>query len=89
VLQEVRTSGYATEMEELAMGRACVAAPVRGSLGTVIAAISLSGPERIMNLVARESDLAAQVVDAALRISERLGFSTADIAFSPGSATFP
>ena len=29
-LEGVRTRGYATEVEELAMGRACVAAPIRG-----------------------------------------------------------
>ena len=71
----MRASGYARELEEMAMGRACVASPIRGREGAVIAAISVSGPERVMNLPEREAVLAAEVIDAAQRISERLGFS--------------
>jgi DNA-binding IclR family transcriptional regulator len=70
----VRRRGYATECEELAMGRACVAAPIRGRGGAVIAAMSVSGPVRVVNLPQREEELAAAVVDAAMRVSERLGF---------------
>jgi DNA-binding IclR family transcriptional regulator len=70
----VRRQGYSTEREELAMGRACVAAPIRGRNGAVIAGLSISGPERIVDLANRESELAAAAVDAAMRISERLGF---------------
>jgi DNA-binding IclR family transcriptional regulator len=70
----VRRQGYSTEREELAMGRACVAAPIRGRHGAVIAGLSISGPERIVDLPGREGELAAAAVDAAMRISERLGF---------------
>lgn len=70
----VRARGYATEVEELAMGRACVAAPIRGRSGAVIAGLSISGAVRIMNLEEREPELSAAAVDAAMRVSERLGF---------------
>ncbi|MHB8619119.1 MAG: IclR family transcriptional regulator [Chloroflexota bacterium] len=72
----VRRLGYSTEVEELAMGRACVAAPIRGAGGAVIAAASISGAVQVMNLAVRENDLAGAVVDAAMRVSERLGFSS-------------
>jgi DNA-binding IclR family transcriptional regulator len=75
----VRARGYATEVEELALGRACVAAPIRGRSGSVIAALSISGPVRIMHLEEREGKLAAAAVDAAMRISERLGFVMAPL----------
>jgi DNA-binding IclR family transcriptional regulator len=73
-LRVVRERGYATECEELAMGRACVAAPIRGRGGAVVAALSVSGPVQVVDLPQREGELAAAVVDAALRVSERLGF---------------
>jgi DNA-binding IclR family transcriptional regulator len=73
-LRVVRERGYATECEELAMGRACVAAPIRGREGVVVAALSVSGPVQVVDLPQREGELAAAVVDAALRVSERLGF---------------
>jgi DNA-binding IclR family transcriptional regulator len=43
-LEQVRRQGYAIEIEELALGRACIAAPVRGRSGKVLGGISLSGP---------------------------------------------
>ena len=73
-LTGVRRRGYATEREELAMGRACVAAPIRGREGAVIAGLSVSGPQRVVDLATRERELAAAAVDAAMRVSERLGF---------------
>ena len=73
-LATVRRRGYAAEREELAMGRACVAAPIRRRDGSVIAGLSISGPERVVDLETREGELAAAVVDAAMRVSERLGF---------------
>jgi DNA-binding IclR family transcriptional regulator len=73
-LEGVRTRGYATEIEELAMGRACVAAPIRDRHGAVIAGLSVSGSVRIMDLPEREAELAAAAVDAAMHVSERLGF---------------
>jgi DNA-binding IclR family transcriptional regulator len=88
-LEVVRTRGYATEVEELAMGRACVAAPIRDRRGAVIAGLSVSGSVRIMDLPGREAELAAATVDAAMRISERLGFVMAPMAERPVPAQIP
>ena len=43
-LEEVRQRGYAVSVEEGAKDIASVAAPVRGSDGTVMAAVSIAGP---------------------------------------------
>lgn len=41
-LDRVRVQGYAVDAEEFALGRRCIAAPVRDETGQTIAAISLS-----------------------------------------------
>jgi len=71
-LGKIPEQGYAVELEEFHLGGACVAAPIRGSQGRVIAAISSSlfasraeGDE--LQTIARE------VVASASRISVRLG----------------
>ncbi|MHB8618734.1 MAG: IclR family transcriptional regulator [Chloroflexota bacterium] len=76
MLQAVLNRGYATEREELAFGRACVAAPIRDAAGAVVAATSISGPLSEIDLDHREADLGARVVEMADRISHRLGFIT-------------
>lgn len=43
-LDETRSRGYSTEIEELAFGRACIAAPIRNRAGEIVAGISASGP---------------------------------------------
>ncbi len=74
-LEETRRRGYATNIEELVDGYSSVAAPVKDREGKVVAAISLGGsthrvtPDRIPGL-------AGLVMDAAARISERLGHRT-------------
>lgn len=66
--------GYATEVEELAFGRACVAAPIRDMSGAVVAAISISGPLSAIDLAAREAELARTVIETADSISIGLGY---------------
>lgn len=66
--------GYATEVQELALGRACVAAPIRGGGGTVVAALSVSGPLSAIDLPGREEPLARAVIEAADSISIGLGY---------------
>ena len=73
-LAEVRQRGYATELDELAFGRACLAAPVRDRSGAVIAALSVSGPLSSMNLPARQSELSMTVIEHADQISSSLGY---------------
>ncbi|GAA4245858.1 IclR family transcriptional regulator [Dactylosporangium darangshiense] len=66
--------GYGSEVEELALGRACVAAPIRDASGDVVAALSVSGPLSAMDLQNREETLARIVIEAADSISIGLGY---------------
>jgi IclR family acetate operon transcriptional repressor len=43
-LERVRARGYSTAVDELELGLAAMAAPVRGPDGEVVAALSISGP---------------------------------------------
>jgi IclR family transcriptional regulator, acetate operon repressor len=43
-LEQARARGYATIVDELEMGLAAVAAPIRDGDGTVVAALSVAGP---------------------------------------------
>ena len=74
VLATAQTRGYATEREELALGRACVAAPILDQSGAVQAAISISGPLSAIDLDSRESELSRIVIETADRISSSLGY---------------
>ncbi|HEY3058880.1 MAG TPA: IclR family transcriptional regulator [Chloroflexota bacterium] len=76
MLQRVLERGYATEREELAFGRACVAAAIRDASGLVVAATSISGPLSALDLERREGELANRVIEMADHISHKLGFIT-------------
>ena len=73
-LARVRACGYARAVGELEAGLNGVAAPIRDAGGSVVAAVSASGPAYRVT-VERLADLGALVVDTAERISERLGYS--------------
>src|SRR5690606_36988055 len=47
-LENVSRDGFATEDQELALGRLCVAAPIRAATGRAVGAISLSGRLTLM-----------------------------------------
>ncbi|MBI3973014.1 MAG: IclR family transcriptional regulator [Chloroflexi bacterium] len=79
-LEAVRDRGYAVEREELAFGRACVAAPIRDRTGQVVAAMSLSGPLSAMRLEQREAELAQLTIEHADGISQQLGYVSAPAA---------
>ena len=66
--------GYATEVEELALGRACVAAPVRDRDNAVVAAVSVSGPLSAIDLGSRRDELGRAVLELADTISTALGY---------------
>lgn len=72
-LAVVRERGWAQTLEELEEGLNAVAAPVRDADGTVVAALSVSGPAFRM----RSVDLprvARLAVDAGSAVSQRLGY---------------
>ncbi|HEX6445288.1 MAG TPA: IclR family transcriptional regulator [Streptosporangiales bacterium] len=86
-LATVERRSYATEVEELAPGRACIAAPIRGRDAGVIAALSMSGPLSLLDLANRERELAQIVVESADRISVGLGYLGPHTAPEPGRAS--
>lgn len=68
-LELVRARGYATDLEESALGGCCVSAPILGSDGAAIAAISISMPKMRF---ANQERLFAAVRDTANAISQEL-----------------
>jgi DNA-binding IclR family transcriptional regulator len=81
-VEHARARGYATELEELALGRACVAAPIRDHTGRVVAAMSVSGPLSAIRLDEREGELARLAIECADLISAHLGYVTAPAALA-------
>jgi DNA-binding IclR family transcriptional regulator len=61
-------------VEELALGRACVAAPILGRSGDVVAGLSVSGPLSALDLTRREAALADALIETADAISLGLGY---------------
>jgi len=68
-LAKIRSQGYGVDSEEIEVGLKCVAAPVRGGDGTVIAAVSLSGPKERIDAIGVER-LSAIVMAAGRKISD-------------------
>jgi IclR family KDG regulon transcriptional repressor len=71
-LEQVRTLGYAHDREEVVQGLCCVAAPICDQNGNVLAAMSLSIPA--YRFFAQEDHYTDVIVQAALRVSEQLGY---------------
>jgi DNA-binding IclR family transcriptional regulator len=71
----IRSQGYAVAVDELEHGLAAVAAPVFGSDGVAVAALSISGPT-IRLTRERMTELAPALVEQAQFLSERLGAHT-------------
>jgi IclR family acetate operon transcriptional repressor len=71
-LETVRAECFATAVDELELGLAAIAAPVRGASGEVVAALSISGPTtRITD--SRIAELKPILIDEAGNLSRRLG----------------
>ncbi len=71
-LDEVKRAGYAWVYEEMSEGLNSVAAPIVNPAGMVIAAVHAHGPSYRFPAPGAAATVAAAVVDAAHRISERL-----------------
>jgi DNA-binding IclR family transcriptional regulator len=76
-LEAVVRDGYAVDMEERLAGVVCVAAPIRGSKGEVVAAISVSGPQLRLG-ADRISAVAEEVMAVADHGSKILGAPAAE-----------
>ncbi|MET8772075.1 IclR family transcriptional regulator [Streptomyces sp. NPDC004658] len=72
-LEAVVGQGYGVTIEELELGLAAVAAPVRAHDGKVIAAISVSGPVYRLN-ADRLPEVAKRTVAAGAELSRRMGY---------------
>jgi len=70
----VQRRGYAAEYDERTLGSACIAAPIRDHTGRIVAGLSLSGKFLGESLRSRELETAAAVMEAAARISNKLGY---------------
>ena len=70
-LEAIRRQGFALDNEEAFPGIRCVAAPLRGRSGRVLAALSLTVPAQRMG-ARRQAELKDWVTDTAARISERV-----------------
>jgi DNA-binding IclR family transcriptional regulator len=76
-LVKVREDGWAADVDEITMGEAGVAAPIRGYGGLVVGAMGISGAaDRICDTTGRpRTDLVSYVRDAARAVSRDLGAS--------------
>ncbi|MFF0773173.1 IclR family transcriptional regulator [Nonomuraea wenchangensis] len=72
-LAEIRERGWAVTVEELEVGLNAVAAPVRGGDGTVVAAVSASGPSYRLT-PERLPEVGELLARGAQEISERIGY---------------
>lgn len=72
-LQHVRRQGWAENVNEVEMGVASVAAPVRNGLGEVVASVSVAGPVQRLTGDSLKR-FARPTVEAGLAISRRLGY---------------
>ncbi|MFI6935959.1 IclR family transcriptional regulator [Streptomyces sp. NPDC050287] len=72
-LEAVVEQGYALTIEELELGLAAAAAPIRAHDGKVIAAISVSGPVYRLNSD-RLPEIAKRTVAAGAELSRRMGY---------------
>lgn len=68
-LKQVREMGYAVDLGEREPEVYCVAAPIQGANGKVVAAISVSGPAYRMESDIKQGDLTRIVREAARSIS--------------------
>jgi DNA-binding IclR family transcriptional regulator len=75
-VEQIRNQGYGEEREELAFGRACLAAPIRSASGDVIASGSISGPLSALALEQRHGELVSRLIEMTDRISRKLGWIT-------------
>jgi IclR family KDG regulon transcriptional repressor len=72
-LKAIRKQGYSLDHREIEQEVECIGAPIQDHLGNVIAALSISGPQRKIG-TPQEKHFVAEVVKAAALISSKLGY---------------
>ncbi len=73
-IRRVKTQGYATEDEDCDEGTRCIAAPIYNGDGRIVAALGVAGP-RVRIRKSQFPRMAPLVIEAALQVSQRLGYS--------------
>ncbi|MDK2799211.1 MAG: IclR family transcriptional regulator, regulon repressor [Clostridiales bacterium] len=73
-VKEAKQRGWAVDDEEHEEGIRCIAAPIYDYRGKVIAAVSTSGSKNIISKT-RDSEISEYVVEAAQKISKRMGYN--------------
>jgi len=73
-LKLVRSQGYVVDDEENEKGIRCVAAPIHNEIGRVVAAASISGPAIRITRKRIQESLKNEIIETALKISQKLGF---------------
>ena len=72
-LRGIRKQGYALDRREIEEDVECIGAPIRNHIGDVIAAISISGPQKKIG-TPMERQYVSQVTEAAALISSKMGY---------------
>jgi DNA-binding IclR family transcriptional regulator len=72
-LNAIRKRGYSLDHREIEQEVECIGAPIRDHLGNVIAALSISGPQRKIN-TPMERQYISQVTEAAALVSSKMGY---------------
>lgn len=72
-LRQILAAGYATSYGEMTIGARAIGAPIRDYHGSVIATISVVGPSQRLD-EQKIDEYTTLVIDAARRVSERLGY---------------
>jgi DNA-binding IclR family transcriptional regulator len=75
-LKAIRRQGYALDHREIEEDVECIGGPIRDYLGNVIAALSISGPQRKISTPG-EKRFIRSVVEATALISSKLGYAEA------------
>jgi IclR family KDG regulon transcriptional repressor len=73
-LKVIKKQGYALDRREIEEDVECIGAPILNYLGYVIAALSISGPQKKIG-TPREKQFILAVVKAAALISSKMGYS--------------
>lgn len=73
-IDRIRRNGYSTEYSERTIGSACIAAPIKGRSGKVLAGLSVSGKFCDLNMEEHEEEVAKIVMASAALISNKLGY---------------
>ena len=74
-LERIREQGFCIDDEEYVSGLVCIAAPVRGRNGNVLAALGIAVPKyRYLVDPGKEDVIRDLVVSAGRRLSENLGY---------------